>query len=447
MGATHNARAFGVRDKLGYMLGELGNNFTFILCSGYLLKFSTDVMGIRAATIGVLIMAVRILDAFTDIWMGWAVDRFHPRGGGKFRPWIKWMCVPVSLCCFLLFQAELAAAPYAVKVVWIVFMYVMWGSVFYTAVNIPYGSMASALSGERRHRAQVSVWRSAGSAVASLLVGAWIPLFAYVHEEGHPVLSGSRMMILAGVFGALAVVSYLCCYYFVRERVRIPRSRADIHLGKKLLGVLTDRSAVGIFLAVVFFLAAMLGMQGMASYVFPIRYHNVGFYTVASLAGSAGALLICSPFAAALAGRFGKRNVSAAFCLAASLAFFLCLLIRPSRVWGYGAVYALAYVCAGFFHSLVWAMIIDVTDRIERASASREDGLVYAVYSFCRKLGQALAPGLLGIFLGIAGYSRETAHTVQMGERLFRLGCLVPALGFLGVTIVLACVYPKDRNV
>lgn len=443
---TYAVPDFGIRDKLGYLLGELGNSFTFILCSGYLLKFSTDVLGIRAAVIGILIMSVRILDAVTDIAMGWVADRFHPRGEGKFRPWIKWMCVPVSLCCFLIFQAEFAAMPYGVRVAWVIFTYALWGSVFYTAINIPYGSMASAVAVGAKQRAQISVWRSAGTAMASLAIGAGIPLFVYVGHHGQLHLSGSRMMLLAGGFSLLALLSYLLCYYLVRERVPIPGSSRSVHLWKKLCMLLTNRAVLGILLAVVFLLAATLAMQGMATYVFPIHYHNVGIYSLASAAGSAGVLVICSPLAPHLAERMGKRRVSALFCLVASVLFFCCLVVHPDSPWFYGAVYTLSYVCIGFFNALVWAMIMDVVDNVARLSGNREDGLIYAIYSFCRKLGQALAPGTIGIFLGVLGYNRETAHTAAMGNRLFQMGCLLPGVGFLCAALVLLFVYPLEKK-
>ncbi len=41
-------RPFGWRDKFGYLFGDFGNDFTFILSSMFLMKFYTDVMGISA---------------------------------------------------------------------------------------------------------------------------------------------------------------------------------------------------------------------------------------------------------------------------------------------------------------------------------------------------------------------------------------------------------------
>lgn len=101
-------RPFGMKDKLGYMFGDFGNDFTFILSSLFLMKFYTDVMGVSAGVVGIVMMAARIVDAFTDITMGQIVDRCKPTKDGKFRPWLKRMCGPVAIASFLIFQSGLA---------------------------------------------------------------------------------------------------------------------------------------------------------------------------------------------------------------------------------------------------------------------------------------------------------------------------------------------------
>ncbi|MFR1028029.1 MAG: MFS transporter [Clostridium sp.] len=154
-------RPFGMRDKIGYMFGDFGNDFTFILSSAFMLKFYTDVMGWCRCG-GNVNDGCSFLDAFTDITMGQIVDRSKPGKDGKFRPWIRRMCGPVAISSFLIYQSAFAGMPYWFKVGWMVVTYILWGSIFYTAVNIPYGSMASAISAEAKDRAQLSTWRTVG---------------------------------------------------------------------------------------------------------------------------------------------------------------------------------------------------------------------------------------------------------------------------------------------
>ena len=78
-------RPFGLRDKVGYMFGDFGNDFTFILSSMMLMKFYSDVMGIDTALIGTMMMVARFLDAFTDVTMGQIVDRSKTTKKGKYE--------------------------------------------------------------------------------------------------------------------------------------------------------------------------------------------------------------------------------------------------------------------------------------------------------------------------------------------------------------------------
>ncbi len=80
-------------------------------------------------------------------------------------------------------------------------------------------------------------------------------------------------------------------------------------------------------------------------------------------------------------------------------------------------------------------------------TGQREDGTVYAVYSFARKAGQALAGGVGGWALDIIGYEPASAvQTDAVIEGLFATATLVPAAGFFIVALLLWFVYPLNRQ-
>ena len=252
-------RPFGMRDKIGYMFGDFGNDFTFILSSSFMLKFYTDVMGIGAAVVGMLMMAARFIDAITDVTMGQIVDRSKPTEDGKFRPWIRRICGPVAISSFLIYQSGLAGMPYWFKVGWMIVTYILWGSIFYTAVNIPYGSMASAISPNAGDRAQLSTWRTIGATLAGLFIGVGTPLVAYVTVNGQTVLSGPRMTMIAGVFSLLSILCYVLCLRLTTERVDVPANTEKLHLGNLMKSLFTNRALLGIIAAAILLLLALLG--------------------------------------------------------------------------------------------------------------------------------------------------------------------------------------------
>ena len=108
-------RAFGLRDKIGYMFGDFGNDFTFIFASSFLMVFYTKVLGINGGAVGTLFLVARFVDAFTDVTMGRIVDSVKEAKDGRFRCWLRRMAGPVALASFLMYQSAMAGAPMGLK--------------------------------------------------------------------------------------------------------------------------------------------------------------------------------------------------------------------------------------------------------------------------------------------------------------------------------------------
>lgn len=96
---------------------------------------------------------------------------------------------------------------------------------------------------------------------------------------------------------------------------------------------------------------------------------------------------------------------------------------------------------------VIWAFITDIIDYQEIATGRREDGTVYAVYSFARKVGQALAGGLGGFVLTAIGYvSEASAQTQEVAERIYTVATLVPGICYLVVFLIIQFAYPLGRR-
>lgn len=439
-------RPFGMRDKVGYMFGDFANDFTFTLSSMFMMKFYTDVMGIAGGIVGVLMMAARFVDAVTDVTMGQIVDRSKPTKDGKFKPWLKRMCGPVAIASFLIYQSAFANMAYGFKIVWMTITYLLWGSIFYTSVNIPYGSMASAVSANPKDRAQLSTWRTVGSMLANLVIGAGTPLFAYVVVDGNQVLSGPRMTIIAGVFSVCAIICYLLCFHMVTERVQVEANNEKFDIGKVLKSLLTNRSLIGIIVAAILLLLAMLSMQGLSGYVFPNYYGSAKAQSVSQLVGSLAVLFVCAPLATPLASKFGKKELSVVGSFWGALVFLICFLVKPQNPYVYIVFYTLSFIGLGFFNTVIWAMITDVIDDAEVKNGIREDGTIYSAYSFARKLGQAVSSGMVGGLLSIIGYSQETAFDPKVTQGIFNISCIVPIIGLTALGIALLFLYPLNKK-
>ena len=447
-GNNMEVRPFGIKDKIGYLFGDFGNDFTFLLSSSFLMKFYTDVMGVDGVVVGVIMMIARFVDAFTDVTMGRICDRSKMTPVGKFKPWIRRMCGPVAIASFLIYQSAFAGMPMAFKVGWLFVTYILWGSIFYTSINIPYGSMASAISAEPGDRQSLSTFRTMGGTLAGVIVGAGVPMVAYDKIDGNTVMNGGRFTVIAGVFSVFAVLCYLLCYALTTERVKpeiSEEAQKNNSVGRMLVNAAKNRALISIIAASVVMLLAQLTMQSMSNYIYPNYYGNTTAQSASTLIMMV-AMILSAAVAKPVANKIGKAELSVISNTAAAVICVLLFFIRPQNVWSFVALNALCWLGLGMFSMVSWALITDVIDYSELKNGIREDGSVYALYSFARKLGQAASAGLSGALLSAIGYTQATAFDPGVLEGIFNITTLVPAIGFALLAAVLWFWYPLHKK-
>lgn len=437
-------KPFGIADKLGYMFGDFANDFTFLLSSSFLLKFYTDVMGVKGSVVGIVMMVARFVDAFTDVGMGRICDRSKTTKNGKFKPWILRMCGPVALMSFLMYQSSLANMSMGFKIGYLVVTYILWGSVFYTSVNIPYGSMASAISENPSDRQSLSTFRTMGGVLAGGIITAGLPMIIYENN----IINGKKFTIVAGACSVGAIICYLLCYAMVTERV-IVEPDADAlknnNVGVMLKNAFSNRALISIIVASIVMLLAQLTLQSMSNYVFPNFYHNAKAITAGT--GVMGvSMILAAVLAKPVSNKIGKAELGAIASIFGGLMSLLAFFIRPSNVWVFIVIQSFTWLGLGMFQMIAWALITDVIDYSEIRNGIREDGSVYALYSFARKLGQAASAGLSGVLLDMVGYSQQTQFDTDVVNGIFNITTLVPAIGFIVLGLVLYFWYPLHKK-
>ncbi|PMC74679.1 MFS transporter [Brachybacterium sp. UMB0905] len=428
--ARPTKRPFSWRDKIGYMFGDWGNDFTFILQSAFFLIFYTNVMGINAAHVGTLLFGARILDAFTDVGAGRLVDTLSPSRSGRFKPWLLRICIPVSVACVLMFTPLLADADYGARLAWMIVTYILWGSVFYTLINIPYGSMASVISSDPDHRASLSVFRSLGATLANLGISVVVPLFVYIQVDGDSQLSGNRMFFAAVICAVLAVMCYLLCFVNVEERVQTSPKPKDERMGFGAMfgSLLKNRALTGLIFSSLFMLIGMMLLASVLPYVFNEYFNNGQMLSTANLVGLLPTLAFV-PIGAWLTRTVGKREVGIAGLSIGALSGLALFILRTDSAVTYIIGYTILMTGLAALNVLIWAFITDAIDYQEIRTGERNDATVYSLYSWARKLGQAVAGGLSGWALGWIGYqSGGVTQSDAVLNGIYTLSTLVPAV-------------------
>lgn len=441
-------RPFGLPDKIGYMFGDFGNDFSFLFASNYLMVFYTKVLGLSGFVVGILFLGARFVDAFTDVTMGRIVDHIKPAKDGRFRPWIRRMCIPVAVASSLMYLYFVQGWAYWAKIVYVSVTYLLWSSFCYTAINIPYGSMASVISTDVKDRAALSTFRSIGASLAGLLVGVLVPLIVYeTGADGSQIVKPVSFTVTAAMFGILAVICYGICYFLCRERVSFEKKEGKMEsVGSMLKGLGKNRPLLALVCAALVLLLASLLGQTMNNYVFLDYFKNAKALALVNVVSVAGVFLL-APFISQIAANFGKKEAGALGMLLAGIVYLLLFFLRVKSIPVFMVFLFVGTVGVGLFNLIVWAFITDIIDYQEVATGKREDGTVYAVYSFARKVGQALAGGLGGFVLTAIGYISEApSQTETVSERIYTVATLVPGICYLIVFLIMQFAYPLTRK-
>ncbi|RLL40704.1 MFS transporter [Oceanobacillus piezotolerans] len=439
---TKPVRPFGMRDKIGYLFGDFGNDFSFILVSTFLMVYYTDVFGISAAAVGTLFLVARFWDAITDVVWGRFIDSRKTTSKGKFKPWIFRMSFPLAIATILLFL-PIPGMSDGFYLAYAYVTYMAWAALYGT-VNIPYGSMASVISSDSTDRASLSGWRTTGAMAANLVISAGAPLIVFVDNE----VSASRLSMIAVLFAILAIACYMACVNLTTERIKQPEKKPgeNINFATTVKGLAKNKPLITLLVASILFMLTMMLVGSINIYLFKDYFENATAFSIFSLIQS-GAVFLAMPALTPLVKRFGKKELGSAGMLIAGIAYLVLYLIPNISLPVFFTINAIGLFGFAFFNLIIWAFVSDAIDYQEYLTGSREDGTVYAVYSFARKIGQAFAGGLAGYALTFVGYNNAaTVQAQEVKDGIYTVATLIPAITYFIVFLILVFVYPLNKE-
>ena len=232
-----------------------------------------------------------------------------------------------------------------------------------------------------------------------------------------------------------------------RERVFFEKKAGKVEsAGELLKGLGRNKPLLALVCAALVLLLATLMGQTMNNYLFLDYFKNAKALSAVNVVSVGGTLLL-APFISVIVAKFGKKEAGAVGMLAAGVVYLLLFFLRVKSIPLFMALLFLGTLGTGLFNMIIWAFITDIIDYQEIASGRREDGTVYAVYSFARKVGQAIAGGLGGFVLTAIGYISEAAsQTEAVAERIYTVATLVPGVCYLAVFLIIRFAYPLGRK-
>ncbi|EOF6274776.1 MFS transporter [Salmonella enterica] len=416
-------QTLSVREKIGYGLGDAGGTVITCLIMNFLTFFYTDVFGLTPALVGTLFIALRVFDAISDPVMGIIADRTQSRWG-RFRPWQLWMAIPIGIIGILTFTVPDAGM--GVKITWAFGTYLIL-SVGYTAINVPYCALINTMTTRHEEVIACQSWRFVLCGGAGFVVSVGLPWMVDFWGRGNAA-QGYQWGV--GVLCAIAVIMFLCCFFWVRERV--PLAMMGKFTLREHLAGLRKNDQLLLMLVMSFLLINVFNIRG-GGYMYFITYVLEGgtaytslFFTMVTFASVLGSVIV-SPLTRRIdtVKLYYRTNL-----VLATLAIAMWFLpVGPAYQVLWLAVILGNGIILGFTLPLHFSLMAFADDYGEWKTSVRSSGMNFAFNLFFIKLAWASSAGIISLlFIFVAYQPGASNQTPASLNGITAMETLLPAL-------------------
>ena len=403
---VHSQNVTGKEKWLGYLLGPCGALLLNAVLATYLNVYYTDVLKLATVWGGAFLVVFplvsKIIDAITNVIMGYIIDRTKTKQG-KARPWLLLSAPLVALTGILLFTVPNAGE--TVQVIWVMLSYNLFYSFAYTIYNMSHNLMCPLSTRNTIQRGGFSVFNQISTIMMSGIIVALVFPMVVMPLLG---VDQTKWILVMSVLSILSLPLTLLEYYFTKERVTEEQSGTEekkLPFLTQLKIVLTDKYMILMF--VYFFIYTLgtslknIGLVYYCNYVLG-TYNDGVTQTMISVIG--GIPMGIGIFAVwPLAKKFGKRNVT--------LAGFILYAIGSAICWAVPTNMAVVLIgqfiknigglpCAYVF----MALFADGLDHLEWKSGVRSDGVAMSIYNILAVATVGVATSLFNALISKAGY-------------------------------------------
>ena len=448
---TNGKRPFGMRDCLAYAAGDLGCNMSFALKSSIMVIFWTQFMALGETLYATLLLIVQAWDAINDPLLGSLFDmdkRAYKHG--KFKTYI-FVGAMGLLFSGLFFFLPVPGAPKMMRCVLFVLGYILWDA-FYTIANVPYGSMMSVITTDGSERSQLSTWRSIGSMVGNIIPMVLLPIICY---DANDNLKGEVVFVAALIMGAIGLACFIYMLKTTTIRVdefsvKINEPKQKFNVFKAMLNFVKNPPAVGATLAAMAMFIGMQGSSAATTVLFQSYFGNAKISGIVMLI-SYLPMFLFMPFIKNIVDKFGKKEACAAgtaVSVFGALLLFLPLGNGIAGLAGYVVAQIFFGLGLGFYTCVSWALMADAIDYNEWKNGTKEEGTVYSLHSFFRKLAQGIGPSAVVLIMAALGYDGERGadQTPQVAENMKWLVASLYTFAAVVMFVSIAFIYNLDKK-
>src|ERR1035441_7909042 len=260
---TEASAPLGIKEKLGYGLGDMASHFVWDMVGFWLLFFYTDIYKIPAAAAATIMLVARFWDMAIDPVVGIVSDRTQTRWG-KFRPYILFGAVPYAVLAILTFTTPNLGE--SGKIIYAGATYVLLMTA-YAAVNLPYSSLAAVMTDDTYERAGLNTYRFICAFGGQFVVTGLALTLAKFFGRGDKALGFQYTLVL---FGLLSLVFFFITFKTCKERVQ-PSASLPNSLKEDLKNLFKNRP--WIILAIVGIVSFVMFAMQNAAIAYYFKYY------------------------------------------------------------------------------------------------------------------------------------------------------------------------------
>lgn len=422
----------GFSEKFAYGLGDFASNIMWAPAAALLLYYYTEFVGVNIAIVATIMFFSRFLDGFSDLFVGWLVERTNSPYG-KTRVWILRMIVPFFIAMVAMFSVPSGMGE-TFKYVYIFFSYNFAITVVYTAINLPYGALTTAITSDSYQRSIITIYRMIFSTTGYTL--SMLVALPMVEFFGNDQFAWS---ITFAILGAIACLCFFITFIFCQERiVEPPAPKTSL---KKTLSDIKEifHNKYWLYLTLTMLIIFSADVVFSTANTYYCRYflndaNFVGTFIAITNVCKIGAMVLFLPYCIR---KIGKRNA----LIFASLVEIVALSIRyidPSSVSINMAVAVVLGLAKGFTYACMFSLLPDTVDYGEYISRERHSGLVYASASFATKLASGVGAIIASGVMQFGGYvNNSVTQSPSAMEAIMYSTTLIPIIMFVaGICII-----------
>ena len=425
-------------EKISYGMGDVACNVVFALTSGLVTYFYTNVMSVSAGLVGMIMLLSRFFDGFSDLAIGVIMDKVHSKHG-RGRAWVLWMTIPYGVTAVALFCLPPQATGIA-QALYIFVTYNLCTTVVYTALNLPYATMAPLMTRDENDLAKINLFRMSMSPIGNLIVSAvTLPL---INRMGGDQAAWIKVTL---VYAVVAMILLLWCFFGTKERVNFQAaSKAESLPLSQRIKALGKNKYFLIMMGATLTLAIYQTLNGtVATYYSQYVLGHNEFYSVLNLAENIPqiiVIMILAPFIK----RFGKRNLALAGAIIAAAAQVL-LMVQPDNFGCVLAAAALRGIGKAPLFGCVFTMMADVVNYGHWKTGVRVQALIFSAATVGQKFGGGITGAIIGQLMdksGFTGLAQEIPSAVAMVENLYIWGTVFAWAIIIGLMLA----YKLEKN-